>query len=286
MTAVGCVILSRGDRPDELTRAVEAVLAQRNVDVDVVVVGNGWQPSGLPGGARSVALETNVGVPEGRNIGAHAARGDVLFFLDDDATPVGTEFLTRAVQLFDDDPRVGVVQPRSVDPTGGATAPRHVPRIGGRGVRRAGDVAWFWEGASLIRRSAFELAGGWPGDFFYGHEGIELAWRVIDGGYRVRYEPDLGVLNPPAAAFRGEQHGYLDARNRIWVARRNLPAVFAALYCLVWVAATLARAPDAAGRRTAMRGFRDGVRLDAGPRRPIRWRTCWTLTRLGRPPIV
>jgi GT2 family glycosyltransferase len=210
----------------------------------------------------------------------------VLFFLDDDAMPVGTEFLSRAVAVFDDDARIGVLPPRWVDPTGGATAPRHVPRVGGRGPLRAGDVAWFWEGGSLLRRDAFDLAGGWPGEFFYGHEGIELAWRVIDAGYRVRYQPDLEVLNPPAAAFRGEQHGYLDARNRIWVARRNLPVVFGALYCVVWIAATLLRARDGAGRRAAIRGFRDGVRLPAGPRRPIGWRTCWTLTRLGRPPIV
>ena len=45
-----------------------------------------------------------------------------------------------------------------------------------------------WEGAVAIRRNAFEFAGGWPEPFWYAHEGIELAWRVWDGGFHVRYD--------------------------------------------------------------------------------------------------
>ena len=33
-------------------------------------------------------------------------------------------------------------------------------------------------------------------------------------------------------------------------------------------------------------GFREGWRSPAGPRRPIKWRTVWRMTRLGRPPII
>ena len=65
------------------------MLDQRDVDVDVVVVGNGWSPEGLPADVRSVALAENVGIPAGRNVGAAEATGDVLLFLDDDAELVG-----------------------------------------------------------------------------------------------------------------------------------------------------------------------------------------------------
>ena len=51
----------------------------------MVVVGNGWEPVGLPEVVRTVHLPENVGIPEGRNVGAAASRGDVLFFYDDDA---------------------------------------------------------------------------------------------------------------------------------------------------------------------------------------------------------
>jgi GT2 family glycosyltransferase len=286
MTSIGCVVLSQGTRPGELSKAVGSVLAQRSVDLDCVVVGNGWSPSDLPAGVRSVALPENVGIPEGRNIGAAEVTGDVLLFLDDDAELVGTDLLASVVAAFDADPSLGVVQPRALDPAGRPTARRHVPRLRAADPSRSGDVAWFWEGASFIRRTAFDEVGGWPGEFFYGHEGIEVAWRVIDAGYRVHYAAELSVLNPEAEPFRGAQHQYMNARNRVWVARRNLPVPLLVGYLAVWGTATVVRVRTVAGLRAIGRGFADGARLPSGERRPIRWRTAWRLTTLGRPPVV
>lgn len=286
MSGVGAVVLSMGNRPSELDRALRSLLAQRDVDLDILVVGNGWTPSGLPEGVRSLALATNVGVPEGRNVGAAEVAGDVLLFFDDDLEIDDETMLATAYGAFADDPSLAVLQPRSVDPTGAPTARRHVPRLRASDPLRGGDVVWFWEGCSFVRRSAFEAAGGWAGHFTYGHEGIELAWRVIDAGLRVRYEPRLTVRNPPAVPFRGPQHQYTNARNRVWVARRNLPHPLLELYVLVWAAATCARAHDRRALTAALRGFRDGIRLPAGDRRPIGWRSAWRMTRLGRPPIV
>ena len=33
-------------------------------------------------------------------------------------------------------------------------------------------------------------------------------------------------------------------------------------------------------------GFREGWSTPCGPRRPMKWRTVWRLTRLGRPPVI
>jgi GT2 family glycosyltransferase len=286
MTSVGCVVLSQGNRPQELAAALTSITTQTGVDVDCLVVGNGWTPVDLPAGVRSVALAENAGIPEGRNIGAADVKGDVLLFLDDDAALVGDDLLMRVGQAFDADPRLGVLQPRAVDPSGLPTARRHVPRVGGSDPDRSGDVAWFWEGASFIRRDAFDRCGGWPGAFFYGHEGIEVAWRVIDAGYRVHYAADLAVLNPEAEPFRGPQHRYLNARNRVLVARRNLPVPLLLGYLALWVTVTLARARSVNDLRESLRGFADGARSPGSERRPIRWRTAWRLTRLGRPPVV
>jgi GT2 family glycosyltransferase len=209
-----------------------------------------------------------------------------LLFLDDDIELVGDDLLARALAQFAADDRLAVVQPRAVDPADGTTARRHVPRLRAGDPDRSGDVAWFWEGASLLRRSAFEEVDGWPGEFFYGHEGIEVAWRLVDAGYRIRYDAELVVRNPPAEPFRGPSHRFYDARNRVWVARRNLPGLLAAAYLAVWTAATLARAARSGGFAAAGRGFVNGLRTDCGDRHPITWATAWRLTRLGRPPVV
>ncbi len=286
MTDFGVVVLSMGNRPDELARLTKSLLAQRDVAVDVVVVGNGWRPEGLLPGIRGVHLPENAGVPAGRNVGADVVDGQLLMFVDDDIEIPSDDLLVRARRAFDADPRLAVLQPLAADPGGGAPARRHVPRLRTSDETRGGDVVWFWEGCSFVRRSAFDVAGGWAGEFRYGHEGIELGWRVIDAGLRVRYDPSLVVLNPPATPFRGAEHQYLNARNRVWVARRNLPHPVLELYVLVWAVATFARARSLESMAAAARGFVAGVRQPAGLRRPITWRSVWRMTRLGRPPIV
>ena len=65
--------------------------------MDVVVVGNGWQPIGLPDGVRSVASAENLGIPAGRNLGAQQVTGEWIFFLDDDASLPSRSFLADAV---------------------------------------------------------------------------------------------------------------------------------------------------------------------------------------------
>jgi GT2 family glycosyltransferase len=286
MTSVGAVVLSMGDRPAELARGLRSLLSQREVVLDVVVVGNGWEPAGLPATVRSVALPDNVGVPAGRNVGAAAVSGDILLFFDDDLEFEGDDVIRRAVAEFDADPALAVLQPRSVGPAGERSARRHVPRLRTGDPTRSGDVVWFWEGCSFVRRSAFAAAGGWAASFWYGHEGIELAWRVIDAGCRVHYDADLAVRNPPATPFRRPDHQFLNCRNRVWVARRNLPHPLLEIYVVVWMLGTFARARSAAAVAAAAKGFLAGAREPAGERRPISWRAAVRMTRLGRPPIV
>ena len=81
----GVVVLTMGTRPDDLDRGLRSLLAQEGVVTDIVVVGNSWDPTGLPDGVRTLHLPENVGIPAGRNAGVPLVEGDLLFFLDDDA---------------------------------------------------------------------------------------------------------------------------------------------------------------------------------------------------------
>ncbi|MFI5831954.1 glycosyltransferase family 2 protein [Streptomyces sp. NPDC051578] len=70
------------------------------------MVGNGCVPEQVPAGVRTVGLAENVGIPEGRNIGAAEVKGDYLFFFDNDARLPATDTLARLVAVF---PRPGAV---------------------------------------------------------------------------------------------------------------------------------------------------------------------------------
>jgi GT2 family glycosyltransferase len=283
---VGAVVLTQGTRPALLERALRSLLAQRGVTLDVTVVGNGWAPEGLPDGVHAVALPEDGGIPAGRNAGVPHVAGDLLLFLDDDAALEGDDVLARVAGRFAAEPDLGLLQLR-VLPDGPGAPPRDwVPRlrIGDRG--RSSDVAAVWEGAVAMPRDVFEAVGGWPEHFRFAHEGIDLAWRVMDAGRRVHYAGDLAVRHAPYETAPHDARVYYAARNRVWLARRHLPRALGAVYVLAFALRTLPLARSRTRARAALRGYRDGLRGDAGPRRPLRARTLWRMTRIGRPPIL
>jgi len=284
---IGVVVLTQGRRPTELAGALRSVLTQRGVALDVVTVGNGWAPTDLPTGVRGLALTENVGIPAGRNAGVPQVRGDLLFFLDDDATVPDPDFLAEAARRFAADPGLGLLQPR-VDVAGGGTAPqRWTPRVRAGDPRRSSTAFSVWEGAVVARRAAFEAADGWPGPFFYAHEGIELAWRTWDAGWSVRYAGDLAACHPLTQVTRHADFYRLNARNRVWLARRNLPWLLGVPYVASWSALQVIRSRgDMSVLRPWFAGWWEGWRSDAGGRRPLRWRTIALMARHGRPPIV
>jgi GT2 family glycosyltransferase len=285
--AVGVVLLTQGTRPDDLRRGALSLLAQHGVELDIVCVGNGWVPRGLPDGVRALALPENVGIPAGRNAGAAAVSGEWIFFLDDDASLPSPTFLADAIALIRADPGIGLLQPRVVDPEGRENPRRWVPRIRKGEPDASGDVFSVWEGATVLPRAVFDATGGWAAPFFYAHEGIELAWRVWDQGLRTWYAGGLVVHHPAMEPTRHSYYYRLNARNRVWLAKRNLPAVLVPLYVGSWTGIQLLRwARRPAALRAWFGGWAEGWRTDAGERRPMSWRTVLRMTRAGRPPIV
>ncbi|MEC5148698.1 glycosyltransferase [Cryobacterium sp. GrIS_2_6] len=284
---VGVVVLTQGTRPDDLASGIRSVLAQQEVVLDVVCVGNGWVPTGLPDAVQALALTENLGIPAGRNRGVPLVTGEYLFFLDDDASIPDPRFLSRAVALLRADPSIGLLQPRVTDPTGALAPTRWIPRICKGAATESGAVFSVWEGAVLMPRAVFLATGGWAEPFFYAHEGIELAWRVWDQGLRTWYAGNLEANHPVIQPTRHADYYRLNARNRVWLARRNLPAVLVPVYAGSWLAIQLVRfRSDRPALRAWLAGFREGWRSDPGERRPISARTVWRMSLAGRPPIV
>jgi GT2 family glycosyltransferase len=281
-----CVVLTQGRRAGELELALDSLLRQRGVETDVVVVGNGWEPHGLPAGVRGVGLAEDAGIPGGRNAGVPEARGDLLLFLDDDASLVSDDALVQISAMLED-PGVGLVQLR-VDPRGGGRPRRDwVPRLRVGNPERSSDVTAVWEGAVAMPRRVFEEVGGWPAEFRHAHEGIDLAWRVMDAGYRVRYAGDVAALHPAQDAPMPHQYSfYFGARNRVWLARRHLPLPLGVIYVLMFAVRTVPRLRSVHAIREAARGYRDGMRGPCGKRRKLRPRTLLRMTMAGRPPII
>lgn len=295
------VVLTVGDRPDEADAAVRSVLAdgmrRASGDVDTAGTRRGLTTSCIlvlngadvpPPVAADPAVEVvdageNLGVPGGRHLGVERAQGDVVAFLDDDAVVVGGTS-TAVLDAFADDPRLGALAMRIVDEDG-QVARHFSPHLGRRGGDGREDVTMFVGAGHALRTDAYREVGGYFTDIVYGHEEIELCWRLVDAGWRISYEPAAVVFHPRIEIGRRPSAWYQTGRNRVRIARRTLPWPVAYVHVGVWLVAGWLKAPAGEGRSGYVRGWRRGWRDDVD-RSPISWRGVWRLARLGRPPII
>lgn len=288
---LGAVVLTMGNRPEELRALLDSVAKQDGDPVEVVVVGNGAPLPELPAGVRTVELPENLGIPGGRNVGIEAfgpGGGDVdaLLFLDDDGLLPQNDTADLCRAAFTADPELGIISFRIADPDTGETQRRHVPRLRASDPLRSSRVTTFLGGANGVRTKVLEQVGGLPDEFFYAHEETDLAWRAQNAGWAIDYRADMVLHHPTTAPSRHAVYHRMVARNRVWLARRNLPALLIPAYLGVWLLLTLARRPSRPALRAWLGGFREGWSTPCGPRRPMKWRTVWRLTRLGRPPVI
>ncbi|MFD8377715.1 glycosyltransferase family 2 protein [Streptomyces sp. NPDC059679] len=286
---VGVAILTMGTRPAELTALLASVAKQDTPAARVVVVGNGSPLPLLPDGVTGVELPENLGIAGGRNAALARLKEfgdvDVVVDLDDDGLLISTDVFTRLVELYESDPRLGIVSFRIADERG-RTQRRHVPRLRSSDPMRGGWVTTFLGGGHGLSMRMLEEIGGWPEPFFYAHEETDLSWRALDAGWKVLYEPDLVLQHPWTSPTRHAVFYRMVARNRVWLAKRHLPALLVPVYLGTWTALTMVRTRSAAGLRAWFGGFAEGLRTPCPPRRPMRWATVWRMTRLGRPPVI
>ncbi|RZU33641.1 mycofactocin biosynthesis glycosyltransferase MftF [Blastococcus saxobsidens] len=201
------VVVPVRDRPAALARLLAALAADRaTAELPVVVVDDGSaDPVAATGGVRVVRHPTARGPAAARNSGLAAATTAFVAFLDSDCVP-------RAGWL-------AALLPHLADPSLAAVAPRIVPLPGAaRGwvspyedvasaldmgphpaaVRPLSAVSYVPSAALLARRAA--LGGGFDAGLRVA-EDVDLVWRLVGAGWRVRYEPAAEVAHEHPAVL-------------------------------------------------------------------------------------
>lgn len=254
-------MLAYGDEP-VLVACVEAVLASRDVVVDVVLVDNGCTSSAvdeLDGrtGVTVVRPGENTGFAGGCNLAAEKATGEVLVLVNGDAVvrPDAVAALARVASS----PGVGIAtsslrlydHPELMNSAGNPVHYLGLSWAGGLGEPATAhaeprDVASASGAALALRRSTWDDLGGfWEAMFAY-CEDAELSLRCWQRGLSVRYVPDAVVLHRYEFS-RNPTKNYLLERNRLLLLltlleRRTLGAVLLPLLGLeVAVLAVAAR---------------------------------------------
>ncbi|MGW2275587.1 glycosyltransferase family 2 protein [Streptomyces yangpuensis] len=286
---IGVVIVTMGTRPQELEALLASVEKQDVPAARVALVGNATSLADISTDVTKIPLEENLGCPGGRNVGLKMLRDsgevDVVIELDDDGLLIAEDVFRKVQQFFAEDPKLGIIGFRVADENG-HTERRWVPRLRADDPMRRGLVTAFLGGGHAFSMPMLRQIDLWPAEFFFGHEESDLAWRALDAGWKILYEPELVLQHPKTSPARHAVYYRFTARNRVWLARRRLPILLIPVYLGVWILLAMVRMRSPAGAKAWWGGFIEGARTPCGLRKPMKWRTVWRMTRLGRPPIL
>jgi GT2 family glycosyltransferase/peptidoglycan/xylan/chitin deacetylase (PgdA/CDA1 family) len=222
------VVIPTYRRRERVLQHVAALAGQTFEDFEVVVVDDG-SGDGTPDALR--ALETpfpltvveqeNQGAAQARNVGARAAAGELLLFLDDDmeADPAllaehershreGADLVVGDMPLHPDSP------PGLLSWGVGVWAQTRRERLTASGAEPGLDD--LLTGQMSISREDFERLGGFDTSFtregLFGGEDIDFSYRVVKAGLNATYNPaaisyQYYAVDPAAYLRRSRETG-------------------------------------------------------------------------------
>ncbi len=187
--------------------------------------------------ARVIRSEINTGFAGGVHLGADAASGEVLVFLNDDAA-AEEDFVSAHLECLDANPGAAASAGRLVNwrgdrhdfVRGGVTFDCHAFQLGqGRGLDEVdlptvGETLPFACGGNMaIRREDWDRSGGFDPELFAYFEDVELGWRLWATGREVVAAPEAVARHRGAAT--SSQLG--DFRRGVLFERNALRTFFA-----------------------------------------------------------
>ena len=224
------IIIVYYKRRDALEGVLRSVMMQDYPLREIIVVDNNsqddvqgflaaWDPS-----ICCLHLSDNLGPGAARNAGIEAAHGEILVTIDNDVSFACPSDISNVVRVFDEHPEFHVLAFQICDAADGKLRTREWchPNPWQEFGDRQFETNFFGEGASAYRREVFRASGLYYPPLFIGHEGLDLALRVLDSGFRVLYTPEVRVIHSMSPETRTpERPFYFYTRNYIWIAYKD-----------------------------------------------------------------
>jgi GT2 family glycosyltransferase len=212
---------------------VAAVIGDRS-DVEYVLVDNNPDDvdrtsmlSSLPC-SKYVKLSFNKGVAA-RNDGAAAATGRLIVFVDDDALLNPLNALALYERTFEDHPKAAIVTARHIDAKTGRTPREAFPHTDKSLAQDRSFKTFRFQGNGFaIRRDAFSAIGSMSEDYFYGLEEIDYAYRVIQAGFEIVYQPSIWIEehNDPGGRLPARAVEEMRLTNKMIISWKYMPLMY------------------------------------------------------------
>ena len=225
-----------------------------------------------------------TGCPASRNLAASHATGDLLFFVDNDATIVEPDGLGSIVRLFEDNPRLAVATVRilledspAFDPFAWVfRRPKETWEL------RTFNTFTFAGTGFFARASAYREVGGFWERLIYSREEEEMSYALITAGWHLAYCPSLTVRHYPSSRGQAEvgKRRSVELVNGVLVLWRRLPLLLAVMAILGRIGTMTGKSLISEPRSLA--GLWRSVGLALGqvvsfgePRHPISFAAVW-----------
>lgn len=193
------VIIPAFNAAEHLERCLQALAESSLRPLEVIVVDDGSTDASAEvaraAGAIVVATGAQSGPAKARNLGARAAKGAILFFLDADVC-VHPDTIERVAEAFQRDPSLDAVIGSYDDSPGSKDFLSQYKNLMHSFVHHtsSAEAGTFWSGCGAIRRDVFLAFGGFDESYTRPSiEDIELGYRLRSAGKKIVLDRDIQV---------------------------------------------------------------------------------------------
>lgn len=189
--------------------------------------------------------EGNFGFAMGYNVALQTIEEPYYALVNSDIE-VTENWLSPIVSIFDDEPNIGIIQPKILDyknkeyfeyagAAGGFIDSYGYPYCRGRifdtiekdNLQYDDETEIFWASGAcfFIRKEIYRKLNGFDPDFFAHQEEIDLCWRAFNKGYKALYCSKSVVYHVGGATLSelNPKKTFLNFRNSLFMLTKNLP---------------------------------------------------------------
>jgi GT2 family glycosyltransferase len=174
-----------------------------------------------------IESKENLGVSRGRNFAIEQSKAPILVLIDDDAEFQDTDALKSINEAVIENPHAGILAMKILYFQNSQFQLNAFPHksFEKRKHLQSFETYYFAGCGNIIVKEAFDIAGPFPTDFFYGMEEYDLSYRILDAGYTIKYIANIVLLHKESPEGRQTKSDKLRGMwvNKTKVAWRYLP---------------------------------------------------------------
>jgi GT2 family glycosyltransferase len=213
---------------------------RRELLSEVVVLDNASTPAIPPMMMNDVKVvwvrsEVNLGATGGRNYATTFATGDILVYFDDDAVVTDISVLQTISKTFDEG--VGLVAFNILHYHNGMHQLNAFPhkKYNKYKAKKTFLTSFYAASGYAIKHEVWNKIGGYPTTFSIYMEEYDVAYQVIEAGYKIKFDADVVVHHKKSPRARTKREEFrLYWVNKALVAFKYLPLPYFITTVFMW----------------------------------------------------